>query len=74
MACIAQQVSKSAFIHATSHNAERTYWVPGTQNHNKNILVYFFKIKSQTEVMHQLQQLLKTDLEKLINITQSWLR
>lgn len=42
---------KSASIHATSPNTEKIYWVPGTQNCNKNILLYFFKIKSQTVVI-----------------------
>lgn len=65
--CIAQQVFKPAFLHTTSHNRERIYLIPCTQNHKKIILLYFFKIKPQAVVMYQLHQLLKTDLEMLID-------
>lgn len=73
MACAAQRAPISVFAHAINHGTERIYWVPGTQTHNKNILLYFFKTKPQAVVMHQSPQLLKTDLEKLINTALSWL-
>lgn len=72
--CIAQQVFKPAFLHTTCHNTRRIYLVLCTQKHNNIILLYFFKIKPQAVVMHQLYQLLKTDLEVLINKLPSWFR